>query len=453
MKNLGIIISREYLTRVKKKSFLLTTFLVPILFAAMCILPSVIMFMAKDEGKKIAVVDQSGIVLPYLVDSDAVTYEDYSSEPVDSMKIRFESLGLDALVVVSPLDSVAKTVSVVSYSNKPLSVDLKDRIGSSAEEAVEDYRISLYDMGDLKQIMEDVKADVSVSTYTLDESGEEQITSSEVYMIISMVLSIIIYMFIALFSGMVMQSVIEEKSSRVVEVLVSSVKATELMFGKIIGVACVALTQFFLWIVLTLLLVGGFSAFVGFDSLMGDPEQTEQMMQMTSQMQMGGVDMQEMTEAMAAESGMGAVISTLGNINWGQMILAFVIYFALGYLLYASLFAAIGSAVENEADTNQLQLPVTIPLMLAFFVALYAFNAPDSAVVWWGSMIPLTSPIVMLARIPFGVPGWELALSIVLLVGTFVACGWLSAKIYKIGILMFGKKTTFKDLWKWLKQK
>ena len=210
MKNLGIIISREYLTRVKKKSFLLTTFLVPILFAAMCILPSVIMFMAKDEGKKIAVVDQSGIVLPYLVDSDAVTYEDYSSEPVDSMKIRFESLGLDALVVVSPLDSVAKTVSVVSYSNKPLSVDLKDRIGSSAEEAVEDYRISLYDMGDLKQIMEDVKADVSVSTYTLDESGEEQITSSEVYMIISMVLSIIIYMFIALFSGMVMQSVIEE---------------------------------------------------------------------------------------------------------------------------------------------------------------------------------------------------------------------------------------------------
>ena len=453
MKNLGIIISREYLTRVKKKSFLLTTFLVPILFAAMCILPSVIMFMAKDEGKKIAVVDQSGIVLPYLVDSDAVTYEDYSSEPVDSMKIRFESLGLDALVVVSPLDSVAKTVSVVSYSNKPLSVDLKDRIGSSAEEAVEDYRISLYDVGDLKQIMEDVKADVSVSTYTLDESGEEQITSSEVYMIISMVLSIIIYMFIALFSGMVMQSVIEEKSSRVVEVLVSSVKATELMFGKIIGVACVALTQFFLWIVLTLLLVGGFSAFVGFDSLMGDPEQTEQMMQMTSQMQMGGVDMQEMTETMADESGMGAVLSTLGNINWVQMILAFVIYFALGYLLYASLFAAIGSAVENEADTNQLQLPVTIPLMLAFFVALYAFNAPDSAVVWWGSMIPLTSPIVMLARIPFGVPGWELALSIVLLVGTFVACGWLSAKIYKIGILMFGKKTTFKDLWKWLKQK
>lgn len=449
-RNIKTIISREYLTRVKKKSFLLTTFLVPILFAAICILPSVIMFMAKDTGKKVAVVDQSGIVMSYLVDTDAVEYEDYSTEPVDSMKARFEALGLDALVVVSPIDTAAKTVSVASYSPKPLSMELKEGVQSKVNDAVEDYRLALYDITDLKQIMEDVKSDVSMATYTLDESGEEKITSSEVYMIISMVLSIIIYMFIAMFSGMVMQSVIEEKSSRVVEVLVSSVKATELMFGKIIGVACVALTQFLLWIVLTLLLVGGFSAFVGLDSLMGDPAQTEQMMEMTAQM--GGVDVADMTASMAEEDGMGAVLSTLKDIDWVQMILAFVVYFALGYLLYASFFAAIGSAVENEADTNQLQMPVTIPLMLAFFVAIYAFNAPDSPIVWWCSMIPFTSPIVMLARIPFGVPMWELALSVVLLLATFVACGWASAKIYKIGILMFGKKTTFKDLWKWLRQ-
>ena len=450
LRNINIIISREYLTRVKKKSFLLTTFLVPVLFAAMCILPSVIMFMAKDTDKKVAVVDQSGIVMPYLVDTDAVDYEDYSTEPVDSMKLRFDELGLDALVVVSPLDSVQRSVTVASYSAKPLSMELKEGVQSKVNDAVEDYRLALYEIGDLKQIMEDVKSDISMSTYTLDESGEEKITSSEVYMIISMLLSIIIYMFIAMFSGMVMQSVIEEKSSRVVEVLVSSVKATELMFGKIIGVACVALTQFFLWIILTLVLVGGFSAFVGFDSLMGDPAQTEQMMEMA---QMGGMDMAEMTETMAEEEGMGAVLSTLKDIDWVQMILAFIIYFALGYLLYASFFAAIGSAVENEADTNQLQMPVTVPLLLAFFIAIYAFNAPDSPIVWWGSMIPFTSPIVMLARIPFGVPMWELVLSIVLLLATFAACGWASAKIYKIGILMFGKKTTFKDLWKWLKQK
>lgn len=450
MRNIKTIIGREYLTRVKKKSFLLTTFIVPILFAALCILPSVIMFMAKDTGKKVAVVDQSGIVMPYLVDTDAVDYQDYSAEPADSMKANFEELGLDVLVIVSPLDTAAKTVSVSSYSPKPLSMELKEGVQSKVNDAVEDYRLALYDITDLKQIMEDVKANISMSTYTMDESGEEKITSSEVYMIISMILSIIIYMFIAMFSGMVMQSVIEEKASRVVEVLVSSVKATELMFGKIIGVACVALTQFFLWIVLTLVLVGGFSAFVGFDSLMGDTAQTEQMMEMTAQM--GGVDMAEMTAAMQEEEGLGAVLSTLKDINWVQMIFAFIIYFALGYLLYASLFAAIGSAVENEADTTQLQMPITLPLMLAFFIALYAFNAPDSQIVWWGSMIPFTSPIVMLARIPFGVPMWELALSIALLVMTFGACGWLSAKIYKIGILMFGKKTTFKDLWKWLRQ-
>ena len=451
IRNIKTIISREYMTRVKKKSFLLTTFLVPVLFAAMCILPSVIMFMAKDKGKQVAVVDQSGIVMPYLVDTDAVDYTDYSTESPEDMKQRFQNLGLDVMVVVSPLDTVAKTVTVASYSDKPLSVDMKESIGRKVNEAVEDYRISLYEMGDLKQILDDVESDISVATYTLGEEGEEKITSSEVYMVISMVLSMIIYMFIAMFSGMVMQSVIEEKASRVVEVLVSSVKATELMFGKIIGVACVALTQFFLWIILTLVLVGGFSAFAGFDSLMGDPAQTEQMMNMTAQM--GGADMAEMTAAMSQEDGLGAVMSTLKDINWAQMIIAFVVYFALGYLLYASFFAAIGSAVENEADTTQLQMPVTVPLLLAFFIALYAFNAPDSAIVWWGSMIPFTSPIVMLSRIPFGVPAWELALSIALLVATFAACGWLSAKIYKIGILMFGKKTSFKDLWKWLRMK
>lgn len=450
-RNIGIIISREYMTRVKKKSFLLTTFLVPVLFAAMCILPSVIMFMAKDEGKQVAVVDQSGLVMPYLEDSKAIDYTDYSTEQPEDVKYMFDELGLDALVVISPLDSVAKTVQLTSYSSKPLSVEVKETIQDKVSQAIEDYRISLYDMGDLKKIMEEVATDISMTTYTLDESGEEKITSSEVYMAISLVFSIIIYMFIAMFSAMVMQSVIEEKASRVVEVLVSSVKATELMFGKIIGVACVALTQFLLWIVLTLVLVGGVSAFVGFDTLMGDPAQAEQMMEMTSQM--GGVDVAEITSVMSEESGMSVVLSTLADVNWIQMIFAFVMYFALGYLLYASLFAAIGSAVENEADTNQLQMPVTIPLLLAFFVAMYAFKAPESQIVWWGSMIPFTSPIVMLARIPFGVPVWELILSIALLVATFVACGWVSAKIYKIGILMFGKKTTFKDLWKWLKQK
>ena len=449
LRNISTIISREYLTRVKKKSFLLTTFLVPIFFAAVCILPSVIMVMAKEKGKEIAIVDQSGLVKPYLVDNKSVTYSFYDG-PIDDKQSFVKEKGVDALVMISPIDSVSKTLSVASYSEKPLSIDLTEEVRSKVNDAVEDYRISQYDIADLKTIMEDIRVNTPMSTYVFDDSGQEKESSFEVPMIISMVLSMIIYIFVMMFSGMVMQSVIEEKSSRVVEVLVSSVKATELMFGKIIGVACVALTQFFLWIVLTLVLVGGFAAFIGFDSLMGDPAQAQEMMEMTAQM--GGADMAQMTEAISQESGLGTVLNTLMDFNWGQMIFAFIIYFALGYLLYASFFAAIGSAVENEADTQQLQTPLTVPLLLAFFIAMYAFKAPDSPVVWWGSMIPFTSPIVMLARIPYGVPAWELVLSVALLVATFIACGWASAKIYKIGILMFGKKTTFKDLWKWLRQ-
>ena len=460
-RTVNVIISREYLTRVKKKSFLLTTFLGPIFFAALCILPSVIMFMAEDKGKKIGVMDESGIVMPYMTDTEQFVYEDYSGQPLDSLKNNYASLGLDALVLISPMDTVAKTVSVSAYSGKPLSMDMKEAIGRNVNNAIEEYRLASYNIKDLKQIMEDVKADIPVSTYTMDDSGEEKISSSEVYMFVSLILSVIIYMFIAMFSAMVMQSVIEEKSSRVVEVLVSSVNSLELMFGKIIGVAAVALTQFFLWIVLTVILVAGIGSLVGMDTMMSSATvQTEQMNTMaeglgvdSAAMDAAGLTATTDIAANAADNEMSAVLTTLMDLNYGQIILSFIVYFVLGYLLYASLFAAIGSAVENEADTQQLQMPVTIPLLIAFFLAFYAFRAPDSQVVFWGSIIPFTSPIVMLARIPFGVPTWEIALSIGLLLLTFVLMAYISAKIYRVGILMFGKKTTFKDLYKWLKQK
>ena len=469
LKNIKTIIGREYMTRVKKKSFLLITFLGPIFFAAICVLPAIIMNMTEDKGKKVAVVDESGIVMSRVQDSEVVDFIDYTGYDVDSLKTQIGDLELDAILAVSPLDTATRNVAVTAYASKPISVDLKGAIADRVDDAIEDYRLSLYEVENLKEIMSEVESNVQIATITIDESGEETISSSEVYMIFSLVLAMIIYMFIAMFSGMVMQSVIEEKTSRVVEVLVSSVKATELMFGKIIGVACVAMTQFFLWIVLTIALVTGISSFVGFDSMMESATvQTEQMGQMTDalgvdgeamSMDMAITDVAAMTSADSTAVAqqpageMGAVIATLKTMNYGQLLIGFVVYFILGYLLYASFFAAIGSAVENEADTQQLQLPVTIPLMIAFFIAFYAFKAPDSAVVFWGSMIPFTSPIVMLARIPFGVPAWELALSIGLLVATFAACGWASAKIYRIGILMFGKKTSFKDLWKWLKQK
>ena len=465
-KKLGIIIQREYLNKVKKKSFLLITFLAPVLFAAIAILPSIIMMGTKEEAKKVGVVDRSGIVLPYLEDNDVTHYIDLgAAADIDGLKADLKGAGVDVLLSISELDPEALSVKADTYSEKPLGMDTGSMIENRINDAVEAYRIEQSGIANLEEIMAGVKSNVKLRSYTIDETGKETISESGIYMALSMLLGIAIYMFIALFSGMVMSSVIEEKSSRVVEVLVSSVKASELMFGKIIGVALVALTQFLLWILLTGIFVGIAMGFMGKDKIMGmfgDDPTTEMVQQMSPDVEIPGqltlgdtlTAVSDTSGVAAGEpSGMEVVMSTLGNINLAQIGIAFLFFFIFGYLLYASIFAAIGSGVENEGDSSQLQLPVTIPLMIGFFVALYAFKAPDSSLVFWFSMIPFTSPIVMLARIPFGVATWELVLSIVLLVGTFIVCAWASAKIYKVGILMYGKKSTFKDLYKWLKMK
>ena len=461
LKKLGIIIQREYLNKVKKKSFLLTTFGVPILFAGMYAAMIFIMLKAEGDSKRIAVIDNSGIVMEKLENTKQLTFTQLSETDPESVKNRLGDFNADILLYISPLDSATKSVSATTYADKPMGMETAEVIERRINDAVEAYRIDSYDIPGLEQIMEDVHSNVHLTSYTVDEKGKETISQSEVYMIVSMVLAMALYMFIAIFSGMVMSSVIEEKTSRVVEVLVSSVKSTELMFGKIIGVALVALTQFLLWIVLTLMIIGILGGIIGMDKITGgmDPAQMEQVQQMSNMGGMGGTldleSLQAMSDTAAVAegpTGVQAVMGTLSSLNYPQLIVSFLLFFLFGYLLYASLFAAIGSAVENEADTQQLQIPVTIPLLLGFFIAFYAFRAPESSIVWWGSMIPFTSPIVMLARLPFGVPMWELCLSIGLLILTFFACAWASAKIYKVGILMYGKKSTFKDLWKWLKQ-
>ena len=468
LRTINIIIRREYLNKVKKKSFLIITFLVPILFVALCILPTLIMMGTKESAKDIAVVDKSGIVLPYLEDTETIHYMDFSMLSVDSVKTYIESFGVDAVLGISELDEENKTVSAETFSKKPLGVDMTENINRRINDAVEAYRIDSYGIENLESIMADVKSHVRLTSYTLDKEGKESVSESGVYMAISMILGMALYMFIALFCGMVMSSVIEEKSSRVVEVLISSVKSTELMFGKIIGVALVALTQFLLWIVLAVVLLGVFGAIfkdkLDLGALMSDPMtatvvESSGMGTMTSTIDLesltGAAQASADTAAVAtkAPGEMGVIFGTIRNLPLGQILIGFILYFILGYLLYASIFAAIGSAVENEGDSQQLQLPVTIPLLLGFFIALYAYKAPDSGLVFWGSMIPFTSPIVMLARIPFGVPVWELVVSLAVLFLTFVLFAYLSAKVYKVGILMFGKKSSWKDLWKWLKQK
>lgn len=466
LKKLNIIIGREYLNKVKKKSFLFITFGVPVLFVLMYVAIIFIMLKTTDESKLVAVHDSSGIVMPTLENNDVLAYVDFTMNDVDSMKNNLKGLGADILLVISPLDSVAKTVTATTYSEKPLGMETSEIIESHINKAIENYRVNSFGIEGLDKIMSDVKSNVSLKTYTVDESGKETISESGVYMALSLILSMMLYMFIALFSGMVMTSVIEEKSSRVVEVLMSSVKSTELMFGKIIGVALVALTQFLLWIVLSGVLISIVGGIWGFDNIMGAAGTASEMTQVPgmgpSTTDLGTtMDLGTMMAEAAADTvsvageptGMQAVMTTLAHLNYAEIIISFLLFFIFGYLLYASFFAAIGSAVENEADTQQLQIPVTIPLLVGFFIAFYAFKAPDSPIVFWGSMIPFTSPIVMLARIPFGVPFWQLALSLVLLILTFIVSAWASAKIYKAGILMYGKKSTFKDLWKWLKMK
>lgn len=456
LRNLGIIISREYLNKVKKKSFLILTFVVPILFAALCVVPSLIMLNAKEDAKTIAVLDESGIVLPSLENTETISYQDCSSSDLESLKNGLEEGGYDAVLSISAL-SEDKSVEADVYSKKPLGIDTSENIDHNINKAVEDYRISTSGVENLKELMKDVKSDVRLRSHTVSDTGEETDYEAGVFSIITMLLGMLIYMFIALFCGMVMSSVIEEKSSRVVEVLISSVKATELMFGKIIGVALVALTQFLLWIVLTLGILGVVGVAAGQDFLKSMSSEDVAEMAGVSPEQLeavtGGMDLPgEVHPEVAADSELSVIMSTVQNMPIGKILLCFFIFFVFGYILYAAMFAAIGSACENEADSQQLQLPITIPLIIGFFISIIAMRAPQSPVVWWGSMIPFTSPIVMLSRIPNGVPGWELILSIVLLVATTAFFAWLSAKIYKVGILMFGKKSTWKDLWKWLKQ-
>lgn len=435
---ISIIIAREFAIRVKKKSFIFTTLLTPLLFAALMVVPSLIaMYSGGEEGQKIAVIDASGIVMPYMESDDQVTFTQITEMDVDQLKRDFYNMGYSAMVGVSALDS-SKNVSVVTYSKKQMNMDLQSRISRNVESALEEYKLKGYGIPQLEEILADVESDVKMNTYTLDDKGEEKVSKVEIFMVIGYIGSFLIYMFIFMFGSMVMRSVIEEKTTRIIEVLVSSVKPFQLMMGKILGVASVALTQFFIWIVFTLLIVTVAGSTLG----LNDAAQT---MAATSP----EIPVEEITAAVQSEG--DSFLQALKDVNYVQIIGCFIIYFVLGYLLYSSMFAAVGAAVDNEADTQQLVLPITMPLIIGLFLMMHTFQYPDSTLSFWGSVIPFTSPMVMMARIAYGVPAWELALSTGVLLLTFVAMAYLSGKIYRVGILMYGKKPGWKEIYKWLK--
>ena len=434
---IAVIIAREFAIRVKKKSFIFTTLLTPLLFAALMVVPGLIAAYSEGgEGLKVGVVDNSGIVMPYMESDSDVSFEQIMGRSMEDLKGDFDNLNLFALVGISQLDS-ANNVQVVTYSKKQLNIDIKNRIERNVEAAVEENKLKSYGIPQLEQIMADVESNVRISTYMLDEKGEEKASKVEIFMIIGYIASFMIYMFIFLFGNMVMRSVIEEKTTRIIEVIVSSVKPFQIMMGKILGVASVALTQFFIWVVFTLVIVTVAGSALG----LNDPAQT---IPVTTD-----IPVDEIVAAAQTEG--GDFLQALKDVNYVQIIGCFLVYFVLGYLLYSSMFAAVGAVVDNEADTQQFILPVTMPIIIGLFLMLHTFQYPDSSLSFWGSVISFTSPLVMMARIAYGVPAWELALSIGLLVVTFVGMAYLSGKIYRVGILMYGKKPSWKEIYKWLK--
>lgn len=438
-----VIIAREYARRVKKRSFIFTTIFAPVLMAALFIVPmAIITLVSYDTAYKVKVSDNSGIVMPYLTDGENLHFEDVTGADIETLK---GCAGEDRemiVLVVSPLDR-ENNVSLALYSEKQIDIETRNRIKSMAEDAVEKYKISSYNIPDLNGIIERIKPDVNVSTFLIDNStGEEKVSQTEIYMVIGYIAGSLIYIFIFMFGGMVMRSVVEEKSNRIVEVILSSVKPFQLMMGKIIGVAAVGLTQFLIWIVLTAVLVGVAIPLLNIDEVAkGAAVQTEQV---ATVIQSGVTDLPSSAQNL---------LNAIAAINFTKIIGAFLVYFLLGYLLYSGMFAAVGSAVDNETDTSQLSLPISVPLIIGFIVMMHSFQYPDSPISVWSSIIPFTSPMVMMARITYGVPLWQILLSISLLLLTFIFLTYLSGKIYRTGILMYGKRASWKDLIKWIKYK
>ncbi|MDD2385970.1 MAG: ABC transporter permease [Bacteroidales bacterium] len=460
MNKIGLIIKREYSTRVKKKTFIIMTILGPILFAALMIAPVILMKMESDDFKKIAVIDENRIFDQSLKNTEYINFEFVSDKYFDSSTVSYnltqakadlKESDYYALLYIPHTAVQGNRGSVQLLSYQQPNMGLKMHIANGIEKHIEDIKLSkkAEDLGisqnDVDEILMVVNTNINVVTTTLSEDGSEKESSTEIAMIIGYICGFLIYMFVFMYGSQVMRGVIEEKSNRIIEVIVSSVKPFQLMMGKIIGVALVGLTQFVLWVVLTIGLVAVGQSLLLKDYNLADTSQNP--MTMGSQLDNTGNPQDE--NAMQFEEIFKAVYS----VNYVAIISLFLFYFLGGYLLYAALFAIVGSAVDNETDTQQFMLPITIPLVLGIIVMISAINNPSGSLAYWFSIIPFTSPIVMMVRIPFGVPIADLIISMGLLVLSFIFMTWFAAKIYRVGILMYGKKVTYKELWKWLKYK
>ena len=453
MANVSIIIKREYSTRVKKKSFIIMTVLTPLIFVALFLVPILIMGNEDREFKKIAVIeDGSDLFKGVIKDRDDADFVYLENADVNKLKTTFEEAGYYGILYISPVvTNVPQAVQLISKKQPPL--DLLQHIEGALEQDIENKKLLAYDIEDLSTILKSVQTDVSVQTIRIDDAGQTKETSTGISMALAYIGALLMYMIVLLFGVQVMRGVFEEKNNRIVEVIISSVKPVELMMGKIIGIALVGLTQFSIWIILTFAILTVVQSKV----LPDNPQEISKQISQSVMSQVPASQDSEMAqqtiELSAQEQEFAKIFNNLMNVNWPLILISFFIYFIFGYLLYASVFAAIGSAVDTDSDTQQFMFPVMLPIILGLFVAIGTMQNPESSLSFWFSMIPFTSPIVMMARLPFEVPTWEVVVSVAVLIATFVGFVFLAAKIYRIGILMYGKKVTYKEMWKWIKYK
>ena len=437
MNKILLIIQREYVTRVRKKSFWIASILVPFLIAGVYAIP-IYLAINSNDTKTIEIVDESGLFKDKIKSEEDITYR-FINKPFEEAKKGLLNSDADILVNI-PKDILSNSDGVKMVGKKSIGFGTQHDIEGAIQAELRNIKLKNANI-DLK-VLEDNKVKVSSDTFTLQEDGKEQSSSSTGAMILAGIFGFVLYMSAFLYGSQVMNGVIEEKSNRIIEVMISSVRPFQLMMGKIIGVGLVGITQFLLWGILT------FTASTATTSLMlGKVEAKALTMQKT------GVKKEEVEKFKSefkSKNPLAGISQTVENISLAKLIICFFLFYIGGYLIYSSLFAAVGSAVENSTEAQQFLLPVTIPILVSFFLGQAIIQDPDSNLAFWASMFPLTSPIDMMVRLPFGVPNWQIALSFFLLVLGFMGTTWLAGKIYRVGILMYGKKPSWKEITKWV---
>lgn len=429
---------REFKERVYKKSFIITTLLMPLLLALLSVAPTLIMIYGKGEAKSISVIDNSGIIAGRLESDEDVEFVTIPNGDLqEELKKSLESGNFGLLYIGE--DIVENPNNIQLYTNSSSSMLIEETITSQIEDIIETERLKAYNIENLKAILEEISVDINLSTFRNDDE-ESTASSSAMSSLVGIVLGFVLYFFLVIYGSIVMQSIIEEKSSRILEVLVSTVRPFDMMMGKILGVASVAATQIIIWGVLIVAMSAFMLPAIMPDEMMANIEAVQSGADVTA-MAASGVDIEVVT-AMASVMDTGYIAKIVGLL---------LVFMVGGFLLYAAMYAAVGASVDEAQDAQQLTTPITIPIILAFIILTMVMNDPNSPLVVWCSMIPFTSPIVMMGRIPSGIPTWEIVLSIILLYLTFIFMVWVAGKIYRVGIFMHGKKPSFKDLYKWMK--